>query len=179
MLQLPLHRGAAAAPQEHRTFFHKTKAFSRHFLFRSRHTQACTERSIPFRAASPFFKRSVPRADGRPAPAGARPAGGGAGQGKAGRWVSGGRHPAGPGPMRRQRHGRQEHGLQLARHAGDLRVLRLVRLDQPGELQDPCKTRRLGKAEPARPLGGPAAPRPASGVGGRGHNPPSPSLLKP
>lgn len=43
--------------------------------------------------------------------------------------------------MRRQRHGQQEHGPKLARHAGDLRVLRLVGLDQPGELQNPCKER--------------------------------------
>lgn len=85
--------------------------------------------------------------------------------------VSGGCHSAGPGPVRRQRHGRQEHGLELARHAGDLRVLRLVGLDQPGELQDPCK-KRAGKEAPG-PSAGPQLPT------RRGNNPPSPSLLKP
>lgn len=81
---------------------------------------------------------------------------------------SGGSNPAGAGPVRRQRHGRQEHGLELARHAGDLWVLRLVGFDQPGELEDACKKRGWA--------GRPAGPEhPAR----RGNNPPSPSLVNP
>lgn len=79
--------------------------------------------------------------------------------------VSGGGHSGGPGPVRRQRHGRQEHGLQLARHAGDLRVLRLVGFDQPGELQDPCKTPARKGAPALRP---PPPRRARSSPPGRG-----------
>lgn len=43
--------------------------------------------------------------------------------------ASRGGHPANASPVRRQRHGGQEQSLQLCRHAGDLRVLRLVGLD--------------------------------------------------
>lgn len=102
-------------------------------------TETCTKKPVRLTPLSSLFNHSVsrgwlsssadspsregrlrPEPRGPPAPAQAAPSRGG--------------HAANASPVRRQRHGGQEQSLQLCRHAGDLRVLRLVGLDQPGEL---------------------------------------------
>lgn len=162
LLYLPLHQGAALLSSrpftEHGHF--------QHTFYSRADTRAGTKHPIPSRSASPLSKCPIPRADRIRTSEGGHQR-----EHRENSAGSGGGNSAGAGPVRRQRHGRQEHGLELARHAGDLRVLRLVGLDQPGELQDACKERDWagGRAGPAGPE------HPAR----RGNNPPSPSLLKP
>lgn len=115
----------------------------RDIVYSGADTQAGTKHPVPVGLALALFECS--KAVEHRGPAGLEERSPGSGSG----------HSAGTGAVRRQRHGRQEHGLELARHAGDLRVLRLVRLDQPGELQDPCE-RRAGKDGGTRTPAGPA-----------------------
>lgn len=158
LLYLPLHQGAAQLSSRP---FIKHGHFQHTFYSRA-DTRVGMKHPVPSRSAFPLYKCPIPRADRTCT------LGGGHRQNSAG---SGGGNTAGAGPVRRQRHGRQEHGLQLARHAGDLRVLRLVGLDQPGELQDACKKRGWA----GRPAASAGAEHPVR----RGNNPPSPSLLNP
>ena len=62
---------------------------------------------------------------------------------------SGGGHTATRSrPVGRQGHGRQEQRLQLARQAGNLGILGLVRLDQAGKLKDTCKGKQEHQSTP-------------------------------
>lgn len=162
LLYLPLQQGAALLSSRP---FIKHGHFQHTFYSRA-DTRAGTKHPIPSRAASPLFKCPIPRADRT-----CTLEGGHQPEHRENSAGSGGSNSASAGPVRRQRHGRQEHGLELAGHAGDLRVLRLVGLDKPGELQDACKERGWA--------GRPAAPAGPEHAARRGNNPPSPSLLNP